>query len=267
MVENRTNERSWRPDAADTKQAIVEAGYQLIADEGVALAADRVSIERAAAMAKVSRAAAYKLWSGLDQRPQDAFRNDVICFAAEDAVLIGSGSYDATSAAVSEMLDGLTPISGLDAPERREAFRTIVKTGARENFRQLVDRPEWRVHLATLAAVRSQRGGLDPAHGAVSDAIRRGSERAAKTYAPLYVDVTERFGMRLRAGYEIDHFAIAAGALAEGLVLRALTSRFIDDIEGPYADDGSWHLFAVGLLGLVREFFEPHPEIAWATTI
>lgn len=260
-----TTDRSWRPDPATVRQSIIEAGIELLAEEGVALAADRMSIERAAARAKVSRAAAYKLWTGLDERPQDAFRNDVLLHAAEQVLTGTEDELNGTMGVIMATLQRYGPIPELDPEERHAVLREVVRVGALSNLQQLVNSSNWHVYLSVLANVCSRGGADEPAPLGLVGAIRTGSDRAAALYGPMYLALGQIFGMRIRPGYRIEQFTVAAASLVDGVALRADLSEHVDGITGPYPSEGPWHLFAVSFLALVREFFEADPDVPWGT--
>ncbi|MFV0308269.1 MAG: hypothetical protein ACK5OX_11055 [Desertimonas sp.] len=257
--------QTWRPDREDVKRSIIEVGLSMLAAEGVAMGADRLSLERAAAGAKVSRAAAYKLWKGLDLRPQEAFQLDVLCHAAETLAAGEDIELERTMHAVADVLASVGPIEQLDDDRRREAFVRLVRTGAEENIRLLRASRHWNVYLAILAGTASRtRGGAADDSDPLTAAMRRGARRATLRYRPMYHEMASLFGQRLRAGYTLAQFATAAGCLAEGIAVRMPFSDEIEGVEGPYGLPGPWHLFAVALLALTREFFEPDPDVPWA---
>ncbi|MFV0306665.1 MAG: hypothetical protein ACK5OX_02850 [Desertimonas sp.] len=260
---NRQGPGAWRPDADAVRRSVIDAGIELLAEEGLALAADRVSIERSAARAKVSRAAAYKLWSGLDRRPQEAFRDDVLVHSAEQVLRSTKEEMTSTVTAIAEALERFGPIADLAPDQRRRALREVVRVGALANLEQLIASPGWHIYLSVLAAVRSRDLSAEPAPPKLVEAIRIGSEQATRLYGPTYVMLGQLFGMRIRPGYEVEELTAAAAALVDGMALRVGLSDHLTDIASPYDTDGPWHLFAVAFMGLVREFFEADPEVPW----
>lgn len=263
-----TNEPAWRQSPDEMREAVVRAGVRLVTAEGVSLGAERISLERAAANARVSRAAAYRLWQGLAQPPSDAFRLEVLSSIASE-VSGNDEEVELTADAVGTEVEQAGPLEDLSDEERRALFLRMVATGTRQNIRFLLRSSQWHAYVAVLAAACSRLTSEDPPTEeteAIVDALRRGEDRAVQKYAALYLTMSGAFGLRLRTGYAVENFATAAGALAEGVALRSLVSTFVEPA-GPYDLDGQMTLFGSAFLGLVREFFEPDPDAAWSVSL
>ena len=261
-------ESGWRPGPDEVRANVVRAGVELLATEGMSLGAERISLERAAAKARVSRAAAYKLWKDRPVSPGDAFRIDVLSYIAETVATGDDTEVETTVDAVGAVLEAAGPLEELDPDQRFEVLLDVIKAGSEANLAALRASPKWHLHVAILATYTSRANAPDssaPGDDEIRAALARGADHAAVRYAPLYAGMASLFGLRLRAGYTIEAFATAAGALVEAVGLREGFSSWLR-VTGPH-DRGEWSLFAVGFLGFVREFFEPDPESPVATPI
>ena len=98
----------------------------------------------------------------------------------------------------------------------------------------------------------------------VSPAVKQSLRNQTASYSLSYQWILESIGYRVRPGFTVSHFAMLAGALAEGVALR---SKFDPDYRAetdltlrPDGEVEGWSLFSVGLVALVDQYFEPDPD-------
>lgn len=262
--------KSWRSSPEQTREQVLEGGVQLLSREGLALGADRISLERAAAQARVPRATAYRIWKDLPIKPQEAFQIDLLCHVAETQVGGSDAEIGETADAIFAVLEATGPPTELTHEKRAEALVRVVKAGAAQNLYILRTSPGWQVYAGIVASASSRLNANDETMAnppELIEALERGAQIAAERYAPLYQGLAEMFGMRLRSGYTMEQFATIAGCLVEGLALRLPFSPHISGVQGPYPGIEEWDLFGVGFLGLLREFFEADPDVAHPTVL
>lgn len=254
------------PPARDALATLLDAGIELLQQEGLGHGAERISLERAAAHAGVARATAYRLWKHATVRPQEAFQTALLCRLSEDLVRQDDEATDAADS-VALLFQQLGPIDQMNPAERWATLIEVVRVGSGANLMDRNGRPMWRLRAGLLAAAGTRTeaaaatGEREPDE--LVDALRHAAVRTLERYVPFYERIAGIFGMRVRAGYQIEQFALLAACIVEGLALRLpFSADEVVDVRTPYSirSGGPWSLFGVGVLGLIREFFEPDPD-------
>lgn len=242
------------PPIEHTRQALRAAAVRLLIERGLPLATSDISLTDAAREADVSRATAFRAYQDPvgDQRPRDRFSDDVLCHLAADLSNTDEAQYGSTILAILAVLAELGPVDQLSAAERERALVRVICVGADENYRQLVADQEWGLHTAILGTSVTR-----PPSPQVHEALTASTAAAARRYRDLYRELAELFQMRLRPGYTYEQFAALAWFLIEGIALRhRYLQSDIATVETPYDDVPRASLFAAGVLGLAREFFD-----------
>lgn len=100
--------------------------------------------------------------------------------------------------------------------------------------------------------------------GRIEAALVEGYELFTKQLEEIYAGMADLLGMRLREQLTMRQFTISVEGLAEGCALRNRVDH--SDMDGILRPTGlhgelqEWTLFAVGLEGLVRQFFDLDPR-------
>ena len=100
--------------------------------------------------------------------------------------------------------------------------------------------------------------------GRIEAALVEGYELFTKQLEEIYAGMADLLGMRLREQLTMRQFTISVEGLAEGCALRNRVDH--SDMDGILRPTGlhgelqEWTLFAVGLEGLVRQFFALDPR-------
>ena len=259
---SKTNEpkRHYRPKQ-DLRRLMVDEGIGLLVADGmrggenitIARVIDRIAAGGHDPVTKGSVLGKDRLWPS-----QRAFQLEVQqTFASQiDDLGITRGG---TREAVVEVISG----ADLTTPDGRErAVRELCRMAARASFDGLLHSREWRIWLAIWATAMTTDDEL-----AVGAAIRSGESRSIQTVMEtLYIPFAEVFGLEIKPEFGADGmrmFSICAAALTDGLAIRMHYSAIpLDGIErptGPDCESQSWHLFAIGFEGLVRQFFQARP--------
>lgn len=249
------------PSARD---AVVDAGIDLLLRDGLGHGAERISLDRAAAHAGVARATAYRLWKHATVRPQEAFQTALLCRLAEYVVDHDTEAV-AAGDAVGAVLHGLASSEPLTAGERWWALVELVRVATRANLLDRHGRPMLRMRAGLLAAAatHAEDGELpDTEQRELFDALRTAAARSLERFIPQYVAIAEVFGLRVRAGYRLEQFALLAACVVEGLAMRLpFAADEVIGVDTPYRDrGGDWTLFGVAMMGLIREFYESDPD-------
>ena len=237
---------------------MLRAGVDLLLEEGLATGAERVTLDRAAIHAGVSRASAYRLWGGGSVKPQTRFSLDLIVQFAEYLPVGGDDDAKRTEEAIVAAVSELPDLRKASPEERWIALANVVRAGAWVNLTSIAASPSWWAYVGIAAATRSRElsaAGRE-ADASVHEALERGEARALQGFSDTYEALAELFGLEPRAPYEVGQFATAAAALVEGLALRMRFNPLVAAGPSPY-DESPWDLFTIGFIALVREFFAP----------
>ncbi|MEO6126400.1 MAG: hypothetical protein ABIR32_22090 [Ilumatobacteraceae bacterium] len=252
--------RHYRPKQ-DLRRLMVDAGIELLVDDGmhggenvtIAKVIDRISERGDDPVTKGSVLGKDRLWPS-----QRAFQLEVQQTFASQIGELGvtrGGTYEAAAA----VLDAaeLSTAAGRDV-----AVRELCRVAGRASFDGILASREWRIWLAIWATAMTTNDELE-----VGSAIRQGEMNSIQVVMEsLYMPLAEVFGLRIKPEFGPDGllmFTLCVAALTDGLAIRMrYTTIPMDDIERPSAPDGStqtWHLFAIGFEGLLKQFFDFAP--------
>jgi hypothetical protein len=245
---------------------MVAVGMRLLAERGLNVGLDTVRFDEAVREADAPRASAYRAWSDTDSDvgPQVRFHRALVAellreepgFGEGPSEGEGVGAPEATFAAVSEVLERLPDLASLSPIERGFWLQQIHRVGSNANVESMSAASLWRCYVAVAAGLTSKRDVPDE----LRDAWVVGEERMVERYRELYSAMAALFGLQLRYCYTWEQFDTAAGALAEGLSIRANVNPHVVGIRRATGDGGAeqdWTLFAVCFEALLRQFFEP----------
>ncbi|MFV0307841.1 MAG: hypothetical protein ACK5OX_08875 [Desertimonas sp.] len=256
----------------DTLGALLDAGIDLLELEGLALGAERISLERAAAHAGIGRATAYRLWRDAPLRPQEAFQAAMLCAVVEE-LSAQDEAWSRVAGAVTDALGRIGPLDRMTPRERWSALVEVIRVGAAIELGDRYGRPIWRMRAGLLAAAGTRLEApatSDVGPDDLIDALRTTAIQVLERHVPLYHQIMGHFGLRVREGYRVEHFTLLAICVIEGVSLRLpFSPREVTDVQTPYSpgDGSGWTLVGAAVVGLVREFFEPDPEASWTIDV
>jgi hypothetical protein len=149
----------------------------------------------------------------------------------------------------------------LSAPgARRRLLGELLRRAGDAYVDALVSSREWHIWVGAWGLVASGADD-DPELAALADAIAEGYGSANERFEELYQQLMDLLGYRLRPDRTLHQFAVAAGALASGLALRA---RYLDDPDtvclrpaGAGGGTEEWSLYAAALSALVDAWADP----------
>lgn len=252
--------RRQRLSAEEASERLIRAGLEALAEQGLSVGLDAVSLERAVRDAEVPRSSAYAIWSTDDvYAPQELFQRAVLRRAAEDRTSTIE-KLMATSARVYE--------ENAETMSSRELLSELIRVGGRENAIDVAHTLSWQLVIAVRAILQSGKGGID------DDLVvwMNDSEEQVRqsTIAEVYRPFVELLGLKPRPEYgdlAYQYGEIAASSLAEGLAMRyqLRANEFLDDITHPGADveDPKWSLYSLMFEQIVQLFFEPADGSGW----
>ena len=245
------------------REQLIRHGLAQIAEFGVAIKLDTVSLASAAEASRLSLAEATELWRGADGdlEPEERYREAVAARVLEEQPAMGDDGSDAsalteTLLAVSAMIESMPDLATLSPAERGDWLRRIYRAGTDANLAFADDSLLWRSYVAIGTVALSQPS----ASAALQAAWVKGDEHTATRYLNVYSVLASMFGLRLRYCYTWPQFTTAVSALSEGLMIRSNVRedvRVMDRFTGPDGEAERWTLFAVCFEALTRQFFEP----------
>lgn len=254
------------------REDMLSYGLTRIAERGVEIRLDTVSIEAAAMALGMSLEDAEALFPGPSGDPESRFREAIAVRVLEEQPAVGDdGTFDGTAltetlVAVSTMIEDMPELAGLSAAERGYWLRQIYRAGTDANLALAGDSLLWRSYVAIGTVALSQPSASD----ALRAAWAKGHETSTTRYLNVYSVLASMFGLRLRYSYTWPQFTTAVSALSEGLMIRSNVRddmRIIERRSGPDDESERWSLFAVCFEALVNQFFEPDPDAEIVTDL
>lgn len=257
LVGDRTSSRKRRFTREQARDALVQAGLELLAEEGPTTGLGAISLAAAISRSGVPTPSAYRLYASDDSGPQSHYERDLIS-AMLESVDAGESAVEAT---LVELLGPAVDLSdSADAATLAHQLRQLLRDAGDRLVPAALSAPNTAVQMSVMAA--AQAGHLDDE---VVDALRRSEFDSGQLLQVRYRELGAVFGMRLRTGWTWDHLgATLATALRGASLCNGLVPGGDSDIERPTGADGQiegWSLLAVQLEGIVMAAFERDPRV------
>jgi hypothetical protein len=241
----------------DLRQLLVEAGTEILWDEGLAAGAEHVTFKRVfervegRSGVRVTHASVIgRIWQN-----QDEFQTEVLTKVAEVNVL----DVDAELAA---SLSGLEKFDRSTVEARWRAALEICRVGGEATFNSMLQSLPWSRWMAIWALAVVDSGS--PRKKPIVELLLDGESRATDFYEETYEAAMRVLGLRMRESFTVRQLALAIVAFSQGCALRAgvdeTASQKIDRPTGPEGTEQPWTLFAVGLAALIECFVEVDPN-------
>lgn len=251
------------------REQLVRYGLDRIADDGVSIRLDVVTLAGAADALRIPLAEAAAVWGAVEDidEAEERYREAVAVRVLEEQPAVGdSGGIEGTALtetllAVSTLIETMPDPAGLTPEERGHWLRRIYRAGTDANLAYADESLLWRSYVAIGTVALSQPSASD----ALRAAWHAGDDTTATRYLNVYSVLASMFGLRLRYCYTWPQFTTAVSALSEGLMIRSNVReevQVLDRRTGPDGEAERWTLFAVCFEALIRQFFEPDdPEM------
>ncbi|MEM9464419.1 MAG: hypothetical protein AAGA90_03555 [Actinomycetota bacterium] len=245
-----------------SREQLIRHGLAQVAEAGVSIRLDTVSLAAAAGASQMTTADASALWAGGDDiDPEERFREAVAVRVLEEQPAVGDAGIDGsalteTLLAVSGMIETMPDLATLSPLERGDWLRRIYRAGTDANLALADDSLLWHSYVAIGTVALSQPSASE----ALRAAWVKGDETTATRYLNIYSVLASMFGLRLRYCYSWPQFTTAVSAVSEGLMIRSNVREEVRVMErntGPDGEAERWTLFAVCFEALIRQFFEP----------
>ena len=257
---NATTPRRARRSREEIRVLLLEAGISILRAEGLGLVAESVTFKKV--FDRVEERSGVRLTNasviGRAWRNQAEFQTDVL------AAIVLQGIEREIEVTIDAVVPTLSE-TDLSTPEAREAtLRELCRLGGAANRQAVRQSSNWPLWIG-IWAMAADRGRLEPRQK-ITDALVSGSEAFDEQIELAYSAMARLLGFRLREGFTLRQFAIAADCLGQGFGLRdRIDGSDMEQILRPTGPGGGlqeWTLFSIGFEGLVRQFFEIDPD--WA---
>ncbi len=243
--------QSRRP-AAELKQIIVEAGRKVLYRRGLRATASHVpmteALEEVASTHGLSLSMGSVFGSGRLWPNVREFQLDVLESVLQDHV--SGGPNDSSLALIHQ----LPPMDDDPLEDRMNMLIELCRiAGSMNGYVREPDKGRtWTLWVATwsLAVTDSESGGR------LLPSLRDGEEQMLDQFSELYGVMLDKLGLRIRSPYRLEHLAMLAASLTDGIALRA--SVIPDRIaSAPNArSEGEWNVLGVGLMAVALELIE-----------
>ena len=243
----------------DLRQLLVEAGTEIVWEEGLAAGAEHVTFKRVFERLEERRGVRVTHASVIGRiwQNQEEFQTDVLTKMAELDVLDVDEEFAAS-------LSGLEELDRSTVEARWRAAREICRTVCEATFDSILHSQKWSRWMAiwALAVVDSGSSRKKP----IVESLLRGEFRATDYYEESFAAAMEVLGLRMREPFTVRQLALSIVAFSQGCALRAgvdeTTSHKVDRPTGPGGAEQPWTLFAIGVEALILRFVEIDPD--WA---
>ena len=249
--------RSNRRTREELRRLLVQAGTDLLWEEGLAAGAEHLSFKRVfdrleeSSGVRVTHASVIgRIWQN-----QEEYQTEVLTRLAQ----LDIPDVDATiGAALSDFGEPDTST----AETRWRAAMEICRIAGGTTLESLIHSRMWPRWMGIWALAVVDAGS--PRKQPIVDALLAAEETADDYYEERYAFAMQALGLRVRDPFTLRHFVASIDLLAQGCALRAAVDPTVSDRIGrPTAPDGAdqdWTLFAVGIEALVQQFVEIDPD-------
>jgi hypothetical protein len=253
-----SDKRQPRQSKEELRALLLEAGSSILREEGLGTGAEALTfkrvfdrVEQDTGIRLTNASIIRRVWEN-----QAEFQTDVLVAIASES---GETDVQRTIAAVTHVFEGMDRTT----PEKRLAtLRELIRVGGDASILKLRFSSEWESWMGIWALAPQNKSAVHRQR--IQTALTDGYEVYTEQYEAAYRGLTQTLGMRLREKLTLRQFTIAAESFGEGCELRRrVDPRGMETIlraTGPNGEDQPWTLYAVGIEGLVHQFFELDPH-------
>lgn len=249
--------RRSRISDTQTEKRMLTTALELIADQGLTVSLDHLSMETVIAKADVSRASAYRRWPY-----KDLFLADLLVAVAQDTDLSAE-----PAGLVAELSDLIARADLTDPQARRDLLIEALRRSSTAEVERLSTSPRWRTYLALSATLSGLPEGRirDAASRAIADAEDRFATRRERVYRNLALMI----GYRTRGPVDADTayrlMAVTSGATMTGYIVKSPADQTQTLKAFGSSVAAEWSAAAYGLTAVFDAFLEPDPDADWST--
>jgi len=249
-----SNEPKRRLKAAESRRALLDAGFELLKSRGVAPGLDRVTLKEAIELSGVSRSTAYRLYEG-GKGQLDEYRADLL------SDLDKSVDIEPTLDAIRQVFAEVAPlIESKDPVQLAAALREVLRMTINANVESVVNSLEWRVYMSSLASLGTGMGA-DPD---MTEAFRVAASEAVEWFVEFFDHLISVFGLRPRDSLTLHDFGVLVRATIEGTALRQHVEPQLASMKRATGPDGQlqvWNAAGIAIEGLLVIWLEQDPNV------
>lgn len=244
----------------ETEARMLDAGVRFVADQGLSLSLEHLSMEELIQAAGVSRASSYRRWP-----TKDLFAADLLLKLAMATELSGDipGLPGALAAIPEEAFASLDTEQG-----RRNAVVEVLRVVMDTDFLAMLRSADWRSYIALRAAhIGLPDGEL---RVRVADALSQTERRFTGTRAAAFEVLAELAGYRLRRPdpQAWQRLSLTVGAVATGMLIRGYSDPEAVIGTSELAAFGCtipahWSTSTLASVGILLDAVEPDPAVVW----
>lgn len=243
-----------RLKAAESRRALLDAGFELLRERGVAPGLDRVTLKEAIEISGVPRSTAYRLYEG-GRGQLEEFRADLLSDLDVVEVQPSLDAFAETLSEVQPLVDSQDPV------RMAMGLRELIRVSTNRNLETVIASLPWRVYMSSLAAVETNPSG----DRAVNETFYRAAEQFGQSYIGVFEYIASLFGLRVRQPMTFSDLGSALAAISEGVGLRVTTDPGLACLKrptGPNGEPQTWNAAGCAAEALLVTWLEPDPNAA-----
>ncbi len=235
----------------------LQAALEILREEGLTTGSTNITFKRVRDQVKVrtgiqvtNASLIKRVWEN-----QAEFQADVLAAVADDQSRPELGLiFDALGQLLGEA-DRSSPES------RARLVRQVCRVGGQANAVTTAESPNYPLWMHVVATAITTADAEQRER--ILLPLREGYTSFTTMWEETFTALAAFLGLRIRAGSDISEFVMVLVALDQGFALRHRingTIEYVTRPTGPNGEDEDWTLFALGLEGLVHQFFEIDPD-------
>jgi AcrR family transcriptional regulator len=250
----------------ETERRMLDAAAGLIADRGMSVSLEHLSLEEIIQAAGVARSSVYRRWPY-----KDLFFSDLLVELAS-ATALAQGWSGMVSVVEEFLADELArPRGGAPEQDRIDFVVEFLRVIAAVDFAQVADSHQWRTYIALHAT------HLGLPHGELRRQVGAALARSERRLTELRATILRRFaplaGYRLigrpdpEEGFRM--MSVAVGAAVTGLIVKSFADADLAGATRRLAPFGTsrpadWTDAQLVQVHLFLSYLEPDPEVSWS---
>lgn len=250
--------RKRRFSAVEARDEVIQAGLEILREQGLEPGLSRVTLNDSIAAAGVPRPSAYRVFTGPDLAPQDEFRAALLVSLVER---FGATAQRSVGVVVGE---GKAVLEMDDPVEAASVLREIVRVAS------LAEEEEMRTALgagfSTSLIATAMDAEPDPA---TVEAFKTVFDSITDRYANAYGDVLKLFGLRAQPQTSLKQIAALIVQAADVTLLHnfgPFASRKMRPT-GPGGEMQEWSTLGIVIEGYILTLLEPDPNVAFSADL
>lgn len=248
--------RANRQPADETRQAALTTALSMLAESGLTVSLEHLSIEDLIRTAGLPRSTFYRLWPA-----KERFFADLLVELATSSDSHDAMFYPETQVAANAVIMDNQHL--LVSHEGRVAvLREAVRVAGRMNFEHFSESVGWRTHVTLVASASSLAD--EDTRSRLVEALQETENMFIARTAEFYGSALSGLGFSFLPGASAELLAGLGAAVVEGLAQRRLVNPDLADtiIRKPGLDGEpvEWHPAALGFWGILEALvdLEPH---------